>query len=45
MSAEVEECLFLEAVTGKRLVKILHAEIDLACAPVIFKVWRSAMAL
>jgi hypothetical protein len=45
LSAEAEESPLLEAITRERLVKILQAEKDLACAVVICKVWRMAMAL
>jgi hypothetical protein len=45
MSAEAEECPQLEAVTKKRLVKTLQAGKYLACALVICKVWRLAIAL
>jgi hypothetical protein len=41
LSAEAEESLLLEAVTIERLMKTQ----DLACAVVIYKAWRLAMAL
>jgi hypothetical protein len=37
--------VIVEAVTKQLLVKALQAGKDLACALVICKVWRSAMAL
>jgi hypothetical protein len=45
LSAEAEESPLLEAVTRERLVKTQQAGRDLACAVVICKVWRLAMAL
>jgi hypothetical protein len=42
---EAEEFPLLEAVTWERLVKTQQAGKDLACAVVICKVWRLAMAL
>jgi hypothetical protein len=45
LSPEVEEQPLLEAVTRKRLVKTLRVGNDLACAPVICKVWKLATAL
>jgi hypothetical protein len=45
MSAEAEESPLLESVTGKRLMKTLHAGKDFVCALMICKVWRSVMAL
>jgi hypothetical protein len=40
VSAEAEESALLEAVTRKRLVKILQAGKDSAYALMICKVWR-----
>jgi hypothetical protein len=42
---KAEEYQLLEAITRKRLVKTLQAGKDLACAVVIFKVWKSATVL
>jgi hypothetical protein len=42
---EAEESPMLEAVTGQRLVKTQQAGKYLACAVVICRVWRLAMAL
>jgi hypothetical protein len=44
-SAEAEESPLLEAVTREWLVKKQQTGKDLACAVVICKVWRLAMAL
>jgi hypothetical protein len=43
--AEAEESSLLEAVTRERMVKTQQARKDLACAVLIGKVWRLAMAL
>jgi hypothetical protein len=43
LSAEGEESPLLEALTGKRLVNADWG--SLACALVIYKVWRLAMAI
>jgi hypothetical protein len=45
LSVEAEESPLLEAVTRERLVKTEQAGKDLACAVVICKMWRLAMAL
>jgi hypothetical protein len=45
VSAKAEKSRLLDAVTRKRLVKILQAGKDLACALVICEAWRSAMVL
>jgi hypothetical protein len=45
VSAEAEESPLLESVTKERLVKTQQDGKDLACAVVICKVWRLAMAL
>jgi hypothetical protein len=45
LSTEADEYPLLEAVTRKRLVKILRPGRDSACAGVIGKEWKSAMAL
>jgi hypothetical protein len=45
LNMEAQEYQLLEAVTRKRLVKTLQAGKDLACARVIFKVWKSVMVL
>jgi hypothetical protein len=42
---EAEEYQLLGAVIRKLLVKTLQARKDLACALLICKVWRLAMAL
>jgi hypothetical protein len=44
LSAEAEESPVLEAVTREQLVKTENWK-DIACAVVICKVWRFAMAL
>jgi hypothetical protein len=41
----VEESALLEAVTRELLVKTQRTEKDLACAVVICKMWKLAMAL
>jgi hypothetical protein len=45
LRAEAEDSSLLEAVTLERLVKTQQAGNSLACAVVICKVWRLAMAL
>jgi hypothetical protein len=45
VSTEAEGFSLLEAVTRKLLVKTLQAGKNLACASVIFKLWRLAVAL
>jgi hypothetical protein len=45
LSAEAEESRLLEAFTRERLVKTQQTGKDLACAVVIGRVWRLAMAL
>jgi hypothetical protein len=45
VSTEAEESLLIEVVTREKLVKTLQAGKDLACAVVICKLWRLAIAL
>jgi hypothetical protein len=45
LSEEAEESRLLQAVTREWLVKTGQAGKDLACAMVICKMWRFAMAL
>jgi hypothetical protein len=45
LNAEAEGLPLLESVTRERMVKTQQAEKFLACAVVVYKVWRSPMEL